>query len=546
MTLPRRIASAALVVLMIIGSIVAAWVALDYERERAQQRAEQASASSAAVLSSSLRTAATALNGVGGFHLASEEVTASEFAAYADRILGRVALVTVGWTERVTSAERTGFEQSIGRPITERGPDRELIPAGERPVYYPVVHVASQLRPPAPVGIDVAATTGRRLVIGRAAATGEPSLTGVVPLIGTGRPGVILYQAAYTGERGPTTPAERRATLLGIAAGSFAADLLIEPMLASAPSGIRLAVRLGDTDLTPDAGEVAPHAVSPVAFGGQTFEVIAQSPAASFALPLAVLLLGLALTALAAAVLVGLAQRYEALERRDVATREFLMRITHDLRTPLTAIRGHAAALADGVVPDREVPRSLTAILSESGRLEGLVADLLDLARLDADRFSVDLAPMDVGAALHEAVTAVAAQAAQGGVTVRETAADGLPVIVTDDQRVRQIVGNLLDNAIRWSPRESSVDVDARPIPGGGVLVTIRDAGPGVEPERRDEIFAPFSASDTPDGRRGPGLGLAISRELARALGGDLRVDDARGGGSLFTLTLPARSPERS
>ncbi|MFP5450805.1 MAG: ATP-binding protein [Thermoleophilia bacterium] len=233
------------------------------------------------------------------------------------------------------------------------------------------------------------------------------------------------------------------------------------------------------------------------------------------------------------------------LARRDGATREFLMRITHDLRTPLTAIRGHAAALADGVVPPDGVDRSLNAILSESGRLEGLVADLLDLARLDADRFRVELSPMDVGTALRDAVAAVAAQATRSGVTVRATAADGLPVIVTDDRRVRQIVGNLLDNAIRWAAREGSVDVDARPRPGGGVLVSVRDDGPGVEPERREEIFAPFSSSDTPEGHRGAGLGLAISRELSRALGGDLHVEDAPGGGSLFVLTLPARAPER-
>jgi signal transduction histidine kinase len=76
-------------------------------------------------------------------------------------------------------------------------------------------------------------------------------------------------------------------------------------------------------------------------------------------------------------------------------------------------------------------------------------------------------------------------------------------------------------------------------------VVSVRDDGPGVEPGRREEIFAPFASSDTPEGHRGAGLGLAISRELARALGGDLEVEDAPGGGSLFVLSLPAAAPER-
>jgi two-component system, OmpR family, sensor kinase len=234
------------------------------------------------------------------------------------------------------------------------------------------------------------------------------------------------------------------------------------------------------------------------------------------------------------------------LARRDGATREFLMRITHDLRTPLTAIRGHATALADGIVPPREVERSLNAILGESGRLEGLVADLLDLARLNADRFRVDLSATDVAAALREAVSALAGEAARRGITIDLDTEDPLPVIVTDDRRLRQIVGNLLDNAMRWAADQGSVGVAARRRDDGGVVVTVRDDGPGVAPERREEIFVPFASSDTPSGQRGAGLGLAISRELARALGGDLRAEDAPGGGGMFVLSLPARAPERS
>ena len=122
---------------------------------------------------------------------------------------------------------------------------------------------------------------------------------------------------------------------------------------------------------------------------------------------------------------------------REGETREFLMRVTHDLRTPLTAIRGHAAALSDGVVPDGDVPRSLAAIEGEAARLETLVADLLDLARLDAHRFSLDLtgvAPTDV---LDRAFDAMEAEATTRGLAY-ERGIEDLPTVVTDESRVQR------------------------------------------------------------------------------------------------------------
>jgi diguanylate cyclase (GGDEF)-like protein/PAS domain S-box-containing protein len=321
---PRHPVSIALIVLMILGSIGAAWVALDYERSRAQQRAEQATQAGAAVLDGTFRSAETALIDAAAFHVSSEEVTTSEFARYANRVLGTVALVSIGRLERVTAAERADFEQRTGRPIIERGPDRELIPAPERAVYYPSVHVESELRPKAPVGANVAADPRRRAVIERAVVTGGASLTGVVPLIGTGLPGLILFQAGYRDGDLPATPAQRGNELLGVSAGSFAVELLLEPMLAAAPSDVALDVRSGETDLTPGTSVADADAVASVEFGGQTFEVVATRPAPSLALPLAILLGGLALSGLATALLIVLA-------RRDSAQRRAVEEATRDL-----------------------------------------------------------------------------------------------------------------------------------------------------------------------------------------------------------------------
>lgn len=229
------------------------------------------------------------------------------------------------------------------------------------------------------------------------------------------------------------------------------------------------------------------------------------------------------------------------LQHRETLTRDFLMRVTHDLRTPLTAIRGHAQALSDGVVPPEAVPRSLDAIEDESGRLEALVTDLLDLAKLEARRFRLDLATVDGTDLVERAFQAYAGEAARRNMKY-EQAATPLPTLFTDSARVRQIIGNLIDNAFRWTPDGGTVRVSAHTRPAGGAVVVVTDNGPGIPPERQLEIFEPFRSENTPDGQHGSGLGLAISRQLARALGGDLRVESRIGAGSRFILELPAEA----
>lgn len=230
------------------------------------------------------------------------------------------------------------------------------------------------------------------------------------------------------------------------------------------------------------------------------------------------------------------------LARRDRLAREFLMHVTHDLRTPLTAIRGHAAALADGVVPEQAVPRSLGAISSEASRLEVLVTDLLDLARMDADRFRVNAVRVAGDDTLVHAFDAMSSTANAAGLTFTSDIPE-LPEIVTDASRVHQIVANLLDNAIHWTPPGGTVTLRARARAGGGLVAVVTDTGPGIPPAMRDQVFEPFRSEATPHGHQGSGLGLAIARPLARALGGDLTADEAPEGGARFTLLLPAEAP---
>jgi signal transduction histidine kinase len=234
-----------------------------------------------------------------------------------------------------------------------------------------------------------------------------------------------------------------------------------------------------------------------------------------------------------------LAQRFGQMASRlseaEEQERNFLMSVSHELRTPLTAIRGHVEALREGLADDPDARAlSLDVIASEAGRLERLVGDVLDLAKLDARRFTVLREEVDMATLLERAYTVHGEEARRRGIDYR-TAVNSRPVIVSDGDRVLQIVSNLLDNAFRWTPDGGTIELSLR-ADDGTVAVAVSDTGPGIGAEERERIFRPFWSRDG----GGTGLGLAIARELAIALGGRIDLDTAPGEGSRFKLVLPA------
>jgi signal transduction histidine kinase len=237
-----------------------------------------------------------------------------------------------------------------------------------------------------------------------------------------------------------------------------------------------------------------------------------------------------------------LSERFRQMASRlgeaEALERNFLMSVSHELRTPLTAIRGHVAALREGVVEDPELTdESLTVIASETDRLERLVGDVLDLAKLDAHRFTVLTEEVDMGRLVDQAYSAFAEEARRREIDyVLDD--DGRPVILSDGDRVLQIISNLLSNAFRWTPDGGRIGVQLAAT-NGRVTVDVADTGPGIPPTERDRIFRPFFSNDT---HGGTGLGLPIARELALALGGRIELDSHVGEGSRFRLVLPARS----
>jgi signal transduction histidine kinase len=229
------------------------------------------------------------------------------------------------------------------------------------------------------------------------------------------------------------------------------------------------------------------------------------------------------------------------LEHARGSERAFLLSISHDLRTPLTSIRGYAEALADGTLDDADPDdrkRAASVIGAEARRLERLVRDLLDLSRLDSHQFSLNARPCDATEVVRDAAEAFAPKAHDLGVRLAVVPGASLPVDL-DPERLAQIVANLVENALKYA--ESSVEVYAAPHGAGHVAVVVTDDGPGIPRDQLALVFERlYTVRDKPGRAVGTGLGLAIVRELAAKMGGRAWVDEGGNGGSQFVVSLPS------
>jgi two-component system sensor histidine kinase BaeS len=243
------------------------------------------------------------------------------------------------------------------------------------------------------------------------------------------------------------------------------------------------------------------------------------------------------------------------LSRHRSLERAFLMSISHDLRTPLTSIRGYAEAVAEGTADDEESRRRAALIIeAEARRLERLVADLLELARLDAREFSLHLGPVDVAEVARHAALALEPAARDAGLQLVVTGEPTPVMVVADAERLAQVVANLVENALKYAAR--TVVVTARPAvfpgdapgpPGGGAEIAVADDGPGIDADDLPRVFERLYTSRRQPGRKvGTGLGLAIVRELVTAMGGRVDVAPTAEGGTRFVVALPATASASS
>ena len=231
------------------------------------------------------------------------------------------------------------------------------------------------------------------------------------------------------------------------------------------------------------------------------------------------------------------------LGRHRSLERAFLMSISHDLRTPLTSIRGYAEAVAEGAADDEESRHQAALIIeSEARRLERLVADLLMLARLDAREFSLHPGPVDVAEVARHSAVALEPAAREAGLQLVVTGDPGPLVATADRERLGQVIANLVENALKYAA--GTVEVEVRRAGSGEAEIAVSDDGPGIDPDDLPRVFERLYTSRRQPGRKvGTGLGLAIVRELVTAMGGRVTVIPTAGRGTRFAVTLPGTVP---
>ena len=225
----------------------------------------------------------------------------------------------------------------------------------------------------------------------------------------------------------------------------------------------------------------------------------------------------------------------------DRLRRDLVANVSHELRTPISALQAGLENLVDGV--QRPDPENLRTMLRQVERLGGLVSQLLALSRLEAGAVPLQRRSFDVRSLLEEAAGETRLHAA--GVVIHVDVADPRPVVNGDPERLHQVIANLLDNAVRYSPPGGVVDLRARRMPNdrsGAVRIEVCDQGPGITEDDRQRVFERFYRADPARswGHGGAGLGLAIARWIVDLHGGEIRAEPREPHGCRMVVTLPA------
>lgn len=232
-------------------------------------------------------------------------------------------------------------------------------------------------------------------------------------------------------------------------------------------------------------------------------------------------------------------QTVEELRRLSALRADFVSLVSHELRSPMAAVIGAARTLQDRwrtLAPEQR-EAFLALIGDETNRLAALIGDVLDTSRIEAGTFSYSFTDVDLGRLVKDAVAT--ASVGQDEVRVRADVAGSVPVVRGDRERLRQVLTNLIDNAVKYSPAGDEVTVIIRP-ENGVVRVEVTDNGPGIPRDQQRLIFEKFGRADVPGGSKpGTGLGLFIARSIVEAHGGTLDVRSRPASGATFELTLP-------
>lgn len=242
------------------------------------------------------------------------------------------------------------------------------------------------------------------------------------------------------------------------------------------------------------------------------------------------------------------ARLYATVERENKAKTEFLANMSHELRTPLNAILGFSEAMQKelfGPLGNKRYVEYTHDIHNAGAHLLSLVNDILDLSRIELEGMSLSAQKIDFARVCNNCLAIVRGRAERGGVRLKFEGVPPFPEIETDERRLKQILINLLNNAVKFTPAGGTVTLDLAASMDGGAVIRVGDTGIGMSREELDNALRPFWQADAGLDRafEGTGLGLALVNELLRMMGGRLNLESEPGVGTIATVTLPARLP---
>lgn len=238
------------------------------------------------------------------------------------------------------------------------------------------------------------------------------------------------------------------------------------------------------------------------------------------------------------------ARLYKDLKRANDSKSEFVRHVSHELKLPMTAIKGYAELMLNGVtgaISDQQ-KQFLNIIRNNVERMTVLVSDLSDISRIESGRIRIELRGVDVPATVTESIKQLQTAFTSKNQTVHLQLPPAAPPARTDASRLNQVLTNLLSNASKYSPAEARIQVRVEPDPKAGLIrISVADSGYGISPADQAKLFTPFFRSEEPNIRQeqGWGLGLHLCKRLVEVLGGELVVQSELGKGSLFAFTIP-------
>jgi two-component system, cell cycle sensor histidine kinase PleC len=232
-------------------------------------------------------------------------------------------------------------------------------------------------------------------------------------------------------------------------------------------------------------------------------------------------------------------------ELASKAKSEFIANMSHELRTPLNAIIGFSDMLHTQTVTSAEKVHQYSGYVKQAAEhLLALINGILDVSKIQAGKLSVDREPVDLAPILSSCLLIVEAKAREKGIAVESNVPATLPRIMGDSLRLKQILINLLGNAVKFTSENGRVHIEAQMLQQGYAVISVTDTGVGMSPSEVETAMRPFGQIDTAFNKRheGTGLGLPIAYALARLHGGDLRIDSRKGAGTRVSIILPVAS----